>query len=106
MPKVKGTGSVFVVVNQFSKYAVFMATPSTCTAEVVANLFYGNVVKYFGLPEDVVSDRDSHFTSQFWTVLFGLLGSLLKLSTTNHPQTDGQIERINAMLEDYLRHYV
>ena len=106
MPKVKGTGSVFVVVNQFSKYAVFMAALSTCTAEVVANMFYKNVVKYFSLPEDIVSDRDSRFTSQFWTVLFWLLGSLLKFSTTNHPQTDGQIKRINAMLEDYLRHYV
>ena len=63
-------------------------------------------MKYFGLPEDIVSDRDSRFTGRFWTVLFGLLGSQLKFSTTNHPQTDGQIERINIVLEDYLRHYV
>ena len=66
-----------------------MAVPSTCTAEVVADLFYRNVVKYFGLLEDIVSDRDSHFTSRFWTILFRLLGSQLKFFTTNHPQTDG-----------------
>ena len=99
-------GSVFVVVDRFSKYAMFMAAPSTCTAEVVVGLFYRNVVKYFGLPENIVSDRDSRFTSQFWAVLFRLLGSQLKFSTANHPQTNGQTERINAVLEDYLRHYV
>ena len=44
LPKVKGVGSVFVVVDQFSKYAVFIVAPSTCTAEVVADLFYRNVV--------------------------------------------------------------
>ena len=83
-----------------------MAVPSTCTAKVAADLFYRNVVKYFGLPEDIVSDRDSRFTGLFWTVLFGLLGSQLKFYTANHPQIDGQTERINAVLEDYLRHYV
>ena len=106
MPKVEGMGSVFVVVDRFLKYAMFMAAPSTCTAEVVVDLFYKNVVKYFGLPKDIVSDKDSRFTDRFWTVLFGLLGSKLKFSTANRPQIDGQTERINAVLEDYLRHYV
>ena len=83
-----------------------MAASSTCTVEVVADLFYKNVVKYFGLHEDIVSDRDSQFIGRFWTVQFGLMGSELKFSTANHPQTDGQTERINAVLEDYLRYYV
>jgi len=56
LPKTKEIGSVFMVVDRFSKYAIFMAAPSTCTAEVVADLFYKNVMKYFGLPEDIVSD--------------------------------------------------
>ena len=85
MPKVKGMGSVFVVVDRFSKYAVFKAAPSTCTTEVAINLFYRNVVKYFGLPEDIVSDRDSCFTGRFWIVLFRLLSSQLKFSIANHP---------------------
>ena len=106
MPKVKGMGSIFVVVDRFLKYEMFTAAPSTCTAEVASDLFYRIVVKYFRLPEDIVSDRDSCFTSRFWTVLFGLLGSQLKFSTANHPQTDDQTERINAVLEDSLRHYV
>ena len=53
--------------------------------KVAADLFYKNVVKYFSLPEYIVSDRDFCFTSQFWTVLFRLLGSQLNFSTANHP---------------------
>ena len=75
LPKMKRMGSVFVVIDQLSKYAVFIVAPSTCIAEVAADLFYRNVVKYFGLPKDKVSDRDSHFTGWYWIVLFGLLGS-------------------------------
>ena len=62
LPKVKGMGSVFVVVDRFSKYVFFIATPNTCTAELAADLFYKNVMKYFGLPKDIVSGRDSRFT--------------------------------------------
>lgn len=105
-PKVEGMRSIFVVVDRFSKYAIFIAAPHACPAEVAAGLFHKFVVKYFGLPEDIVSDRDTRFTGRFWTVLFGLMGSELKFSTANHPQTDGQTERMNQLLEEYLRHYV
>ena len=64
------------------------------------------MVKYFGLPNDIVSDRDARFTSRFWTSLFNMMGTDLKFSTANHPQTDGQTEKINHLLEEYLRHYV
>ena len=83
-----------------------VAAPSICTAEVVVGLFYKYVVKYFGVPSDVVSDRNVQFTRRFWIVLFGLMGTRLKFLTANHPQTDGQTERINALLEEYLRNYV
>ena len=106
MPEVDDLGSILVVVDRFSKYAVFMAAPQACTANAAAELFLKNVVKIFGLPKDVISDRDAQFTGKFWTCLFKLMGSELKFSTANHPQTDGQTERINALLEEYLRHYV
>ncbi|RVW58793.1 Transposon Tf2-2 polyprotein [Vitis vinifera] len=105
-PKVRDFKSVFVVVDRFSKYAVFIPAPDTCPAEEAAKLFFSNVVKHFGLPRDIISDRDARFTGKFWVELFKLLGSELKFSTANHPQTDGQTERINALLEEYLRHYV
>lgn len=64
------------------------------------------MVKYFGVLEDIISDRDAQFTSRFWTVLFNLMGTNLKFSTVNYPQADGQTERMNALLEEYLQHYV
>ena len=64
------------------------------------------MVKYFGVPADIVSDRDTRFTGKFWTTLLNMMGTELKFPTANHPQTDGQTERINHLLEEYLRHYV
>jgi hypothetical protein len=105
-PKVDDMNAVMVVVDRFSKYAMFIVAPSVCTAEVAARMFYRNVVKYFGVPTDIVSDRDACFTGRFWTTLFSMMATQLKFSMANHPQTDGQTERINALLEEYLRHYV
>ncbi|VFQ93371.1 unnamed protein product [Cuscuta campestris] len=85
-PKVNGMSTILVVVDRFSKYGVFIAAPDSCPAEKTVDLFYRNVVKYFGLPEDIVSDRDTRFTGRFWTSLFKLLGSSLKFSTANHQQ--------------------
>ena len=105
-PKVDGMNMIMVVVDRFTKYAVFVAAPTVCTAEVATELFYRNVVKYFGVPSDIVSNQDVRFTGRFWTTLFNMMRTRLKFLTANHPQTDGQMERINALLEEYLRHYM
>ncbi|KAL0362191.1 UNVERIFIED_CONTAM: Transposon Ty3-I Gag-Pol polyprotein [Sesamum calycinum] len=105
-PKVNGMASVLVVVDHFSKYGIFIATPHACPVETAAELFYKNVTKYFGVPQDIISDRDTRFTERFWTALFNMMGMKLKFSTANHPQTDGQTERMNALVENYLRYYV
>ena len=104
--KVDGMNTIMVVVDRFTKYAMFVAAPTVCTAEVAAELFYRNMVKYFGVPSNIVSDRDVRFTGKFWTALFNMIGTRLKFSTANHLQIDGQTERINALLEEYLRHYM
>ena len=106
LPKVKEFTSIMVIVDRFSKYGTFIPAPKGCSAGVAADLFFKNVVKLWGLPLDIVSDRDTRFTGRFWTALFEMMGSQLKFSTANHPQTDGQTERVNALLEEYLRHYV
>lgn len=106
LPKVGEVDAIIVVVDRFSKYATFVPAPRTVTAEETAQLFFKHVVKHWGLPRDIVSDRDSRFTGNFWTELFRLLGSKLNMSSSFHPQSDGQTERFNSMLEEYLRHFV
>ena len=106
LPKVGDISGILVVVDRFSKYATFIPTTKHLTAEDTANLFFKHVVKYWGVPRNIVSDRDVRFTGSFWSELFKLLGSELNLSSSYHPQTDGQTERFNAMLEEYLRHFV
>lgn len=106
LPKVGEVSGILVVVDRFSKYATFVPTSKHCSAEDTASLFFKHVVKYWGVPQNIVSDRDPRFTGSFWTELFKLLGSELNISSSYHPQTDGQTERFNAMLEEYLRHFV
>lgn len=106
LPEVDGCGSIMVVVDRFSKYGIFIAAPRHCSAESAAQLFLSNVVKFWGVPQSIISDRDPRFTGKFWTKLFGLLGSTLCFSSSFHPQSDGQTERMNSLLECYLRHFV
>ncbi|KAL5840877.1 hypothetical protein ACOSQ3_013548 [Xanthoceras sorbifolium] len=103
---IDGARSNLVVVDRFSKYAVFIPAPHACPADKTTELFFKNVVKWFEVPWDIVSDRDAWFTGKVWTYLIKLMGSELKFSTVNHPQMDGETERINALLEKYLRYYV
>ncbi|KAL0287106.1 UNVERIFIED_CONTAM: Transposon Ty3-I Gag-Pol polyprotein [Sesamum angustifolium] len=102
LPKVGDLGSIIVVVDRLSKYATFIAAPKHFTAERTTHLFFKHVVKYWGLPKDIVSDRDSRFTGVFWTELLRLLESTLSMTSSYHPQSDGQTERFNSMLEEYL----
>ncbi|KAE8662634.1 cytochrome P450 78A7-like [Hibiscus syriacus] len=106
LPKSEGYGSIMVVVDRFSKYGTFIPCPKDCTAEEAARAFFKNVVKHWGLPRSIISDRDPRFTGRLWTELFKLLGIELNFSTSFHPQTDGQTERVNSLLECYLRHFV
>ena len=86
-----------VVVDRYSKYSVFIAAPELCSSEVAADLFYKNVVKYFGVPADIVSDRDTRFTGRFWTTLFNMMVSELKfLLQIIHKQMDIRKELITC----------
>ncbi|KAJ0894123.1 putative nucleotidyltransferase, Ribonuclease H [Helianthus annuus] len=106
LPKSEGSGSIIVVVDRFSKYGTFIPAPADVTAAETARLFFKHVVKYWGIPQTIVSDRDPRFTGRFWSEIFKIMGTELNFSTSFHPQTDGQTERVNALLELYLRHYV
>lgn len=103
LPKSQGKTTIFVVVDRLTKYAHFMVLTHPYTAKDVAQLFLDNIYKLHGLPVSIVSDRDAVFTSTFWQELFKLQGCQLHLSTSYHPQTDGQTEIVNKCLENYLR---
>ncbi|KAE9173591.1 hypothetical protein PF005_g26205 [Phytophthora fragariae] len=99
----KGRTGVLVFVDRFSKMVHLAPVAAEVTADVSAELFLDLVFRHHGLPESIVSDRDPRFTSAFWTRLFALLGTRLLMSTAAHPETDGQTERVNRVLEDVLR---
>jgi len=107
LPKTStGNDTILVVVDRFTKMAHFIAMKATADAPAVAKLFIDHIYRLHGMPSSIISDRDSRFTSRFWRTLMSLSGSKLSMSTAFHPQTDGQTERVNRILEDILRHYV
>jgi transposase InsO family protein len=95
---------ILVVVDRFTKIAHFIPLDKK-DSPMVARAYLNNVWKYHGLPEDVVSDRDTTFTSQYFTDLYDYLGIKRSMSTACHPETDRQTERINQVIEAYLRSY-
>jgi transcription antitermination factor NusG len=99
----KGYDGIFVVVDKFSKYAIFCECKSTISAKQTAELFIKHVFIHFGMPKQIISDRDARFLSSFWTHLFRLLDVKLMKSSAYHPQTDGQTERMNKTLIQMLR---
>lgn len=97
--------AILVVVDRFTKYALYIPTTCELTAEGLADILLHHVFRMFGIPGGIVSDRGSLFTSGFWTTLCRRLGIARRLSTAYHPQTDGQTERQHQSLEHYLRTY-
>ena len=81
-------------------------SPNKCDPKDVANVFLREVWKLHGLPTEIISDMDAKFSGEFWESLCKLLRIKRKMSTAYHPQTDGQTERTNQVLEGYLRHFV
>lgn len=94
---------ILVVVDKYSKYAHFVPLKHPYTAFTVATAFMQHIFHLHGLPLAIISDRDRIFTSTLWQELFKLSHAKLRLSSSNHPQTDGQTERVNQCLETYLR---
>ena len=107
LPKTSsGYDAIVVFVDRLTKMVHIAPTHTSVTAEGTAELFVDHVFKHHGVPEDIITDRGSVFASHFWSELMRLIGTRHSMSTAWHPQSDGQTERVNRVLEDMLRHYV
>ena len=107
LPISDGCDQLWIIIDRFTKMVHFL--PLRKEGKMVADLaviFAQEVWKYHGLPTDIVSDRDSRFTLETWKEFLRLSGIRPRMSTAFHPQTDGQMERLNQMIEAYLRAFV
>lgn len=102
----KGNDALAVFVDRFSKFARIIPCKTSITAADLANLFFDDVFRLFGIPVSLVSDRDPRFTSRFWKRLMEIVGTKMDMATAHHQQTDGQAERTIQTLQQYLRTYV
>ena len=103
LPESEGYDAIFVTVDRLTKMVHLAPTHSTVDAPDTADLFLNLVWKHHGTPKQVISDRGPQFVSRFLKAMFERLGIKGSTSTAYHPQTDGQTERVNQELEQYLR---
>ena len=99
----RGHDSIWVIVDRLTKSAHFITINISFPVSKLAEIYTSVIMKLQGVPLCIMSDRDPRFTSDFWESLQEALGSKSRLSSTYHPQTDGQTERTIQSLEDLLR---
>jgi hypothetical protein len=98
-----GYGSICVIVDRFLKVAHFIPVKTTYKGAKIAKLYIARIVCLHGVPKKTISDRGTQFTSRFWEKLHEAMDTKLNFSSAYHPQTDGQTEGVNQILEDMLR---
>jgi transposase InsO family protein len=98
-----GYDSIWVIVDRLTKIAYFIPVKTTYSGPQLVELYMSKIVCLHGVPKKIVFDRGTQFTSMFWERLHKTLDTQLFFNSTYHPQTDGQIERVNQILKDILR---
>jgi hypothetical protein len=98
-----GSDSIWVIMDRLTKVAHFIPVKTTYSEPQLAELYISRIVCLRGVPKKIVSNRGTQFTLMFWERLHETLDTQLRFSSAYHPQTDGQTERVNQILEDMLR---
>jgi protoheme ferro-lyase len=102
LPDSEGFTAILVVVDCFTKQALFIPTHNTITSAQLAELFIIHVFSKHGVPSHVTSNRGSEFVSRFFRSLGKALNMKLHFTSGYHSEGDGQMERVNQTLEQYL----
>jgi transposase InsO family protein len=98
-----GYDLIWVIVDRLIMVAHFIPVRTTYSSAKLAELYLYRIMCLHGIPKKIVSDRNSQFTSKFWEKLHESIDTKLNFSSAYHPQTDGQMERTNQILEDMLK---
>lgn len=98
--------SILVIIDILTKYVYLVPYKESSTAKDLAYIFNKTIIAQHSIPNKIISNRDKLFTSKFWQSLMDQMGIKQKLSTSFHSQTDGQTERTNQTIEQYLRCYL
>jgi hypothetical protein len=99
----KGFDSIWLIIDRLTKIAHFLPVKVKYTVATYVELYIAYILSLYGVPKTIVSDRGPQFVSKFCEVLHKALGTKLIHSSAYHPQTSGQTERVNQILEDMLR---
>ncbi len=105
LPNSSGNTTILTVVDRFSKSCRLIPLPKLPSALETAETLCNYVFRFYGLPEDIVSDRGPQFTSRVWSAFFRLLNINVSLTSGYHPQSNGQTKRLNQELTRFLRTY-
>ena len=95
--------SIWVIIDRLTKTAHFLPVHTTYSAKRYTEIYLDQIVCLHGVPKTIISDRGAQFVACFWEQLQASLRTKLIRSSAYHPQTDGQTERVNQILEDMLR---
>ena len=106
LPESAGFDNILVIVDKLTKYGIFIPCSTHLTEVDTARLVFDHVITKFGIPRQIITDRDPRWRGDFWKEVCRLLGTTRALTTAYHPQADGQTEVMNQILEIALRAYV
>uniref|UniRef100_A0A9J7YGU5 Gypsy retrotransposon integrase-like protein 1 n=1 Tax=Cyprinus carpio carpio TaxID=630221 RepID=A0A9J7YGU5_CYPCA len=105
LPLSQGNTVILTIIDRFSKACRLIPLPKLPTALQTAELLCNWVFRFYGIPDDIVSDRGPQFTSRLWKDFFQALGVNVSLTSGYHPEANGQVERLNQELTRFLRSY-
>jgi len=106
LPRSEDKDAILVIVDRFSKMIRLVVTKTSISLSEVARIYQDDIWKIHGIPKKIISDRGPQFASTFMEELYKALGIKRAMSMAYHPQTDGQMERINQEVKVFLRHYI